>query len=187
MGGRECFHSASPVRSGQYMAARRRCNATTLQHNVTRPRTDARAVLHFAPPSHGSRTIAARALSRFTNESCYLKRFGEGAPTQAPIAAPRQAAVGRGPRPADVASLALAPPCSFQGPTRMALLIAQSAAFIDSSAGAKHRPETQARPLSPARRGDWVGASAFTVPVRYGPDSTWRRDDVATQRRCNTM
>jgi hypothetical protein len=60
----------------------------------------------------------------------------------------------------------------------MLLLITQSAAFIDSSAGAKRRPGTKARLLSP--RGDWVGASAVTVTVRDGPDA-------ATQRRCNAM
>jgi hypothetical protein len=76
----------------------------------------------------------------------------------------------------------------------MALLITQSAAFIDSSAGAKRRLETQTKPLSPAR--DWVGASAFTVMVRQGPgrvaaasnatrrDATRQRSD-AMQRRCN--
>jgi hypothetical protein len=69
-------------------------------------RTDARAVLHFAPPSRDGRRSAGRALSRFATNKCYLKRFGAGAATHPPIAAPRQAAVGRGARPAAVALLA---------------------------------------------------------------------------------
>jgi hypothetical protein len=54
-------------------------------------RADTSAVLHFAPPPCDDRSIAAGMLSRVAMNSCYGERFIAGAPTKAPIAAPRQA------------------------------------------------------------------------------------------------